>query len=238
MAQRPPAEVGREEGDRARRRRHDSHNVELRAVQQLDLQCRHERKLRRPDRPTRARPANVPSPATCSRPRPGMVDLVNQAKASGTPSSSSRGVATRSMPRRSPTSLNDTAAGFSEHRRRSPTRGTTVPEIDAGYAAPTPINTGHPLARSLHRWSVHEAGYGHGDDAEPVPRIPEQARVLRRGDREQRVLPDDPLQVGHPRVHRVAGLRHRRQLRRPVQRSRDGFADKTFKMPNPNYYLP
>ena len=43
---------------------------------------------------------------------------------------------------------------------------------------------------------------------------------LRR--RPERLVHDDPLQVRDARAHRVARLRHRRQLRRPVQRSRGG----------------
>ena len=38
--------------------------------------------------------------------------------------------------------VNDTAAGFSDHRHRD-LSGDTVPEIDAGYVTPTPIDTGH-----------------------------------------------------------------------------------------------
>ena len=55
---------------------------------------------------------------------------------------------------------------------------------------------------------VHQAGGGR------LPAVP-QGRLR---ERPQRLVHDDPLQVRHAGAHRVAGIRHRRRLRRPVQR--------------------
>ena len=65
--------------------------------------------------------------------------------------------------------------------------------VDAGY--PTP------------EAPVHEAR------GRVIPRLPRHARVLRRRDRGGQVVRHDRVQVGHARLHRVDGLRHRRRLR-------------------------
>src|SRR4051795_4879928 len=73
---------------------------------------------------------------------PGMIDLVNQAKGYG--------YAIFFLTRRGDSQhqvtianlINDTAAGFSEMPSVT-ISGKTIPEVDANYQAPTPINTGH-----------------------------------------------------------------------------------------------
>ena len=139
---------------------------------------------------------------------PGMVDLVNDSKARGyavfflTGRGDSQHAATIAN------LVNDTAAGFANIDSVTYS-GFTVPEIDAGYVTPTPLDTGH-------------GGFADGLFTKPpvgsYPAYLNTPRVLRRRDRRAGGVPDRPIQVRHPRLHRIAGLRHRRQLRRPVQR--------------------
>ena len=75
--------------------------------------------------------------------------------------------------------------------------------VDAGYPVPTTLNDG-------------EDGLFTKPAIADYPDYLEH-RVRRRG-LGRVVLLDDPLQVGDPRPHRIARLRHRGQLRRPVQR--------------------
>ncbi len=62
--------------------------------------------------------------------------------------------------------------------------------------------------------------------------VPEQLRDRRRLDLHHRAV-----QVRYPEAHRVPRLRHHRQLRRPVLGPRRGYADKTYKLPNPTYFV-
>ena len=195
---------GAEPGDRARRRRHDTDHLELRALQQLGLQPDHECPVRRPDgQPTFT--GNM-FPAT-----PGMLDLVNQAKAQGyaifwiTGRGDSQHAATIAN------LVNDTAAGLPDIATVT-LNGKTIPEVDADYAG---AHADRHRPRRLHRRPVHQAA------GRLVPGLPRHARVLRAvHPRHSRgVVSDHPVQVRDARLHRVAGLRHRRRLRRPVQRS-------------------
>ena len=88
--------------------------------------------------------------------------------------------------------------------------------IDAGYPKPTGL-------RGRRGRPVHQAG-GRG-----LPGVPEEGV---RG-RPERLLHHDPLQVGHPGSHRVPRLRHRRQLRRPVQRPQGRVRRPHLQAPQP-----
>ena len=159
---------------------------------------------------------------------PGMVDLVSQAKAWDMRSSASPGAATRSTATIA-NLVNDTAAGFSDITTVT-LSGKTVPEIDAGYVTPTPI--GH-RPRRIHRRPVHQAA---GRLVPGVPRTrPSSAR------------PRSPPRRRAPTIQYKSGTRAyiESQGYDIVANFGDqfsdlegGFADKTFKMPNPNYYLP
>ena len=75
--------------------------------------------------------------------------------------------------------------------------------VDAGYPKPTTLSDG-------------EDGLFTKPAGGRLPGLPEGG--VR--ERPERLLHDDPLQVGDARAHRVARLRHRGELRRPVQRPR------------------
>ena len=91
-------------------------------------------------------------------------------------------------------------------RRRPATLGNLTADgvgVDAGYPTPTTLNNGE-------------------DGLFTKPAVADYPDYLKAAcaERPERRLHHPPLQVGHPRPHRVARLRHRRQLRRPVQRPR------------------
>ena len=143
-------------------------------------------------------------------PTPGMLDLANHASSLGysifwiTGRGDSQHAATIAN------LVDDSAAGLPPIDEVT-LNGHTIPEVDAGYPLPTPIDIG---PRRVHRRPLHEAA------GRLVPGLSRHARVLRAVHRRRRVLPHHPVQVRDPRVHRVAGLRHRRRHRRPVQRPR------------------
>jgi len=86
--------------------------------------------------------------------------------------------------------------------------GATTVLAGATTAGCIDADTGTDRSRRLQRRPVHQAAY------RPVPRISEQAGVLQVGDRRRVAVRHNPIQVGHPRLHRGdAGVRHRRRLR-------------------------
>ena len=159
---------------------------------------------------------------------PGMLDLVNQAKGLGyaifwiTGRGDSQHAATIAN------LVSDSAAGLPD----IDTRDVEREDRSRGRRRLSDGHAGRHRPRRLRRRPVHQAA------GRLVPELPRQARVLRPGHRRRGVLRDHSVQVGDARLHRVAGLRHRGRLRRPVQRPAGWLRGRTFKMPNPNYYLP
>ena len=161
---------------------------------------------------------------------PGMVGLVNRAKALGyeifwiTGRGDSQHAATIANLQ------SDSAAGFSDIDTVS-LAGKTVPEIDAGYAAPTKIDTGHG---------------GFTDGLFTKPSVGSYPAYL-----------DKPEFCG-PFIHATPAascptIQYKSGTRAYIESQgydivadfgdqfsdlEGGFADKVFKMPNPNYYLP
>jgi predicted secreted acid phosphatase len=161
---------------------------------------------------------------------PGMVDMVNHAKALGysifwiTGRGDSQHQATIAN------LVNDSAAGL-PNIDTVPLSGKTVPEIDAGYVTPTPINTGHG---------------GFTDGLFTKPPVGSYPAYL-----------DTPEFCG-PFIHATPAascptIQYKSGTRAYIESQgydivadfgdqfsdlEGGFADKTFKMPNPNYYLP
>jgi len=126
--------------------------------------------------------------------------------------------------------LNDTAAGFSDIDNVT-LSGRTVPEIDADYAAPTPIDTGHG---------------GFTDGLFTKPPVGSYPAYL------------DSAEFCAPFIHATPAascptIQYKSGTRAYIESQGydivadfgdqfsdllGGHADKTFKMPNPNYYLP
>jgi predicted secreted acid phosphatase len=159
---------------------------------------------------------------------PGMLDLANKAKALGY---AIFWITGRGDVQHQATVANlqsDTAAGFSDIATVS-LSGKTVPEIDAGYPAPTPINIGH-------------GGFTDGLFTKPpVGSYPPYLNTP------EFCGPSVTAGLSCPTIQYKSGTRAyiESQGYEIVADFGDqfsdllgGFADKTFKMPNPNYYLP
>jgi predicted secreted acid phosphatase len=159
---------------------------------------------------------------------PGMLDLVNHAKALGyaifwiTGRGDSQHAATIAN------LVNDSAAGLPSIDTVT-LNGKTIPEVDAGYVMPTPIDTGH-------------GGFTDGLFTKPpVGSYPAYLNTpLFCG-------PSIAAGVSCPTIQYKSGTRAYIESKGydivadfgdQFSDLEGGFADKTFKMPNPNYYLP
>jgi len=162
---------------------------------------------------------------------PGMVDMVNTAKALGyaifflTGRGDSQHAATIAN------LVSDTAAGFNDITSVS-LSGRTVPEIDAGYPMPTPLAIGHG---------------GFADGLFTKPPVGSYPAYLDKPEFCGPSIHATPAPVSCPTIQYKSGTRAyiESQGYDIVANFGDqfsdllnGFANKTFKMPNPNYYLP
>ena len=159
---------------------------------------------------------------------PGMVDLVKHAADKGYAIFFVTGRGDSQHQQTIANLVSDTAAGYADLTTVTLT-GSTVPEVDAGYPAPTAADIGH-------------GGFTDGLFTKPpVGSYPAYlikpqfcADAIPAGS----LLHDDPLQVRHPRLYRVARLRIVADFGDQFSDLIGGFADQTFKLPNPNYFLP
>ena len=162
---------------------------------------------------------------------PGMLDLANEAKALGYKIFWITGRGDIQHQATVANLQSDTAAGFSD----IPTvtlSGKTVPEIDAGYPAPTPLNIGHG---------------GFADGLFTKPPVGSYPAYLDTPEFCGPFIHATPNPASCPTIQYKSGTRAyiESQGYDIVANFGDqfsdllgGFADKTFKMPNPNYYLP
>lgn len=161
---------------------------------------------------------------------PGMLDLVSRAKALGyavfwiTGRGDSQHAATIAN------LVNDAAAGFANIDTVTYS-GKTVPEIDAGYATATPIDTGHG---------------GFTDGLFTKPPVGSYPAYLDKPEFCGPFIHATPA-VSCPTIQYKSGTRAYIESQGytivadfgdQFSDLEGGFADKTFKMPNPNYYLP
>jgi len=161
-------------------------------------------------------------------PTPGMLDLANHAQALGysifwiTGRGDSQHAATIANLQ------NDTAAGYPDITEVT-LNGHTIPEVDAGYPAPTPIDTGHG---------------GFTDGLFTKPPVGQYPAYL---DQPQFCGPYIDQGVSCPTIQYKSGTRAYIEsqgydivadLGDQFSDLLGGYTDKTFKMPNPNYYLP
>ena len=100
------------------------------------------------------------------------------------------------------------------------------------------MNTGHPLAAPFTDGLFTKPATGNATTTEPVPGVPEQAGVLRRGDRANSSCPTIRYKSGTRAYIESLGYDIVANFGDQFNDLDGGFADKTFKMPNPNYYLP
>jgi predicted secreted acid phosphatase len=159
---------------------------------------------------------------------PGMIDLVNQAKGYGYAIFFLTGRGDSQHQVTIANLINDTAAGFSELPSVT-ISGKTIPEVDANYQAPTPINTQHG---------------GFTDGLFTKPPVGSYPAYLNQP---QFCGPAITAGASCATIQYKSGTRAyiESQGYDIVANFGDqfsdllgGFGDKTFKMPNPNYYLP
>ena len=159
---------------------------------------------------------------------PGMVDLVNQAKGYGYAIFFLTGRGDSQHQVTIANLVSDTAAGLPDLTTVT-ISGKTIPEVDAGYQAPTPINTGHG---------------GFTDGLFTKPPVGSYPAYLNQP---QFCGPNITAGTSCPTIQYKSGTRAyiESQGYDIVANFGDqwsdhlgGFADKSFKMPNPNYYLP
>jgi predicted secreted acid phosphatase len=159
---------------------------------------------------------------------PGMLDLVDQAKSEGyaifflTGRGDSLHLATVANLQ------SDTAAGFSD----LPTvtiSGKTIDEVDAGYPAPTPLDIGH-------------GGFTDGLFTKPpvgqYPSYLNQPQFCAANITADTSCPTIKYKSGTRAYIESQGYDIVANFGDQFSDLLGGFADKTFKMPNPNYYLP
>jgi predicted secreted acid phosphatase len=123
---------------------------------------------------------------------------------------------------------NDTAAGLPNIDEVT-LNGKTVPEIDANYVAPTPIDTGH-------------GGFADGLFTKPpvgqYPAYLNQPQFCASFIQSGVSCPTIQYKSGTRAYIESQGYNIVADIGDQFSDLLGGFADKTFKMPNPNYYLP
>ena len=159
---------------------------------------------------------------------PGMVDLVNDSKAQGyavfflTGRGDSQHAATIAN------LVNDTAAGFANIDSVTYS-GFTVPEIDAGYVTPTPLDTGH-------------GGFADGLFTKPpvgsYPAYLNTPEFCAAAIAAAKSCGTIQYKSGTRAYIESQGYDIVANFGDQFSDLEGGYADKTFKMPNPNYYLP
>jgi len=164
---------------------------------------------------------------------PGMVDLASHAKALGyaifwiTGRGDSQHRATIANLQ------NDSAAGLPNIDTVT-LNGKTIPEVDAGYVAPTPIDIGHGLP-------------GQGNFTDGLFTKPPVGSYPAYLNKPEFCGPSITAGVSCPTIQYKSGTRAYIESQGydivgdfgdQFSDLLGDFADKTFKMPNPNYYLP
>src|SRR5690349_11273007 len=159
---------------------------------------------------------------------PGMLDLADQARAEGyaifwiTGRGDSQHAATIANLQ------NDGAAGYQDIDTVT-LNGKTVPEIDANYPAPTPIDTGH-------------GGFADGLFTKPpigqYPAYLNQSQFCAAAIAGGTSCATIPYKSGTRAYIESQGYNIVADIGDQFSDLLGGFSDKTFKMPNPNYYLP
>ncbi len=159
---------------------------------------------------------------------PGMVDLVNQAKGYGYAIFFLTGRGDSQHQATIANLQSDTAAGLPDLTTVT-ISGKTVPEIDAGYQAPTPINTGH-------------GGFADGFFTKPAvgsyPSYLNKPEFCASAIGAGASCATIPYKSGTRAYIESQGYDIVANFGDQFSDLLGGFADKTFKMPNPNYYLP
>jgi predicted secreted acid phosphatase len=164
---------------------------------------------------------------------PGMVDLVNHAKALGYAIFFLTGRGDSQHQATIANLQSDTAAGLPDLTTVT-ISGKTVPEIDAGYAAPTPIDTGHGVPG--------QPNFTDGLFTKPAvgsyPAYLNKPEFCASAIAANASCATIPYKSGTRAYIESQGYEIVANMGDQFSDLLGGHADKTFKMPNPNYYLP
>ena len=159
---------------------------------------------------------------------PGMLDLVNQAKSEGYAIFFLTGRGDAQHQATVANLQSDTAAGFSDLTTVT-ISGKTIPEVDAGYPGPTPLAIGH-------------GGFTDGLFTKPpvgqYPTYLNQPQFCAANITAGTSCPTIQYKSGTRAYIESQGYDIVANFGDQFSDLLGGFADKTFKMPNPNYYLP
>ena len=159
---------------------------------------------------------------------PGMVDLVKEAKAEGYAVFFITGRGDTQHAATIANLVNDTAAGLADITT-VPYAGAAVPEIDAGYVPPTPLDTGH-------------GGFTDGLFTKPpigsYPAYLNNSEFCAEAIAANRSCGTIQYKSGTRAYIESQGYDIIANFGDQFSDLEGGYADKTFKMPNPNYYLP
>ena len=159
---------------------------------------------------------------------PGMLDLVNQAKSEGYAIFFLTGRGDSQHQATVANLQSDTTAGFSDLTTVT-ISGKTIPEVDAGYPAPTPLAIGH-------------GGFTDGLFTKPpvgsYPAYLDQPQFCAANISAGTSCPTIQYKSGTRAYIASQGYDIVANFGDQFSDLLGGFADKTFKMPNPNYYLP
>ena len=159
---------------------------------------------------------------------PGMLDLVNQAKGEGYAIFFLTGRGDSQHQATIANLVSDTAAGLPDLTTVT-LNGKTIPEVDAGYPTATPVDTGH-------------GGFTDGLFTKPAvgsyPSYLNQAQFCASAITANASCATIPYKSGTRAYIESLGYDIVANFGDQYSDLLGGFADKTFKMPNPNYYLP
>jgi hypothetical protein len=164
---------------------------------------------------------------------PGMVDLVNQAKGYGYAIFFLTGRGDSQHKATIANLENDAAAGLPPLDTVT-ISGKTIPEVDANYQAPTPIDTGHGLSG--------QPNFTDGLFTKPAiglyPSYLNKPEFCASAIAAGSSCATIPYKSGTRAYIESQGYDIVANFGDQFSDLLGGFADKTFKMPNPNYYLP
>jgi predicted secreted acid phosphatase len=159
---------------------------------------------------------------------PGMVDMVQRAKDLGYAVFFITGRGDSQHNQTIANLVSDTAAGYADITTVN-SLSAPVPEIDAGYATPTAVDTGH-------------GGFADGLFTKPpvgsYPSYLNQPQFCAAAITAGSSCPTIQYKSGTRAYIESLGYTIVANFGDQFSDLLGGFADKTFKMPNPNYYLP
>jgi predicted secreted acid phosphatase len=159
---------------------------------------------------------------------PGMLDLVNQAKAEGYAIFFLTGRGDAQHQATIANLVSDVAAGLPDITSVT-LNGKTIPEVDAGYPMPSSIDIGH-------------GGFTDGLFTKPpvgsYPSYLDQDQFCASAITAGKSCATIPYKSGTRAYIESQGYDIVANFGDQFSDLLGGFADKTFKMPNPNYYLP